>query len=62
MNEKKFVKPSVIHNWVVVIYETEAKFTRFAQDVLQGFIDGCKRVSTFELRTRLSDGKVGTEK
>jgi len=44
MVDKKFVKPSVIHNWVVVIYEREARFERFVQDMVKGFVDGCKSV------------------
>lgn len=44
--DKRFYKPSEpIHRWAVVVFETQNRLNMAgAQDVMRGFVDGCKEV------------------
>jgi eukaryotic translation initiation factor 2C len=46
MVDKRFYKPSEpIHRWAVVVFETQNRLNMAgAQDVMRGFVDGCKEV------------------
>ncbi|KAF8889797.1 argonaute-like protein [Infundibulicybe gibba] len=44
MVDKRFFKPADIRFWVISIYETERRFGQHVQDLINGFLDGCRSV------------------